>query len=174
MFKMKKKVLKKIIVALCAAAMSVPTAASVGAVNDQPDNANHQNQNMVSDVHINCAKSAISNFLNKIDQKTLNGRVYNDLDNEAIETAESLQNLQNALNNINNFDLDDEEVNVPLLEASVKDFNYYMLNRALAGPLDKRKLDNIKKRADLIPAILSNDDIDEYEEDFDLRSIFQP
>ena len=174
MFKMKKKVLKKIIVALCAAAMSVPAAASVGAVNGQPNNANHQNQNMVGDVEINFAKSAISTFLNEIDQKTLNGRVYNALDNEAIETSESLQRLRELLDNINNFNLDAKEVNVKLLKASVKEFNYYMLNKALAGPLDKKKLDNIKKRADLIPAILNSDDIVEYEEDYDLWSIFHP
>ena len=176
MFKMKKKVLKKIIVALCAAAMSVPAAASVGAVNDKPNNANHQNQNMVSDVSIRSAQSLISHFLDKIDQRTLNERVYNSLDNEAIETSESLQRLSELLDNINNFDdLNDEEMSVPLLKASVEEFNRYMNNYTLAGPIDKKKLDNIKKRADLILAVYANsDDIDRYEEDYDLRFVFRP
>ena len=171
MFKMKKKVLKKIIVALCAAAMSVPAAASVGAINGEPDNANHQNQNVVVDAQIDWAKSAISNFLGDMNKKTMAWGDHTNLNSEAVKTFESLDLLRDALDNINNFDEVDEEVNVPLLRLSVKDFNRYMRDKS-HGYLDESKLDNIKKRADLISAILNNDDIDEYEEDYDLWSIF--
>ena len=156
MFKMKKKVLKKIIVALCAAAMSVPTAASVGAMhNGAPDNANHQQQNGINEIEVNFARSMISAYFGRINPITKDGRLRYNLDNEAIETSESLQQLQGALDNINNLDLDDEDL-VNQLRTNLRHFNRYMLHHGTVGNIDKGILEKIKAQSDTIQEIINN------------------
>ena len=160
MFKMKKKVLKKIIVALCAAAMSVPAAASVGAVNDQPDNANHQQQNPnLEQFQVAQALNHVTNFLNEINRKTLNHQLPYDLDNEAIEASASLVNLRNALNNINNVDLEAMGMDLQnVTNHALRDFNRYMINYGNMGSLNRDKLETIKEKSDAILEIIVDDD----------------
>ena len=164
---MKKKILKKVIVALCAAAMSVPAAASVGAINGEPDDANHQQQNQnqqhlnpnLNQFRVHQAQHNVANFLNEINEKTLNHQVPYDLDNEVIETSASLVRLQDALNNIGNVDL--QAMGIGFEDAAnytLGEFNRYMTNRGNFGPLNTDKLENIKEKSDAILEIIVNDD----------------
>ena len=161
MFKMKKKVLKKIIVALCAAAMSVPTAASVGAMhNGAPDNANHQQLNPnLNQFRVNRALDETQYFLDNINQQTLDHGY--DLDEEFIAASESLQQLKDALNNINNVDFEamgigfEDSINFALGK-----FNTYMRNYGNWGPVNEDKLKKITKLSDGIQGLIHGEDVD--------------
>ena len=155
---MKKKLLKKIISALCVTAMSVPMASSVGALGDDMQGGVNHQQKTTNSVNkqktmdsvqsqIEMSRGMIKNFLEMLERQSLVGSVQSTT-NEVVEISDLLLKTLESLNKIYDLNLYDnfDDEDIAMFCECLKDFNKYMLKDANMGYINKDKIEKAKEK----------------------------